>query len=448
MKKRTAAYTTGPIPITMLKNSCAMLAGTLAMSGYNIADTYFVGRMEGQSPLAAMAFTFPIIMLVGCLFHGIGIGVVTPAAQALGAEKHHKAVRLVSGGVILMVITAVVLAIIGMATSEWFFHAYGAVGDTLEMVTGYMDIWFFGCITAALSMGGNSMLIAVGDSKFASGMMIAGMLVNVGLDPWFIFGGFGLPAMGIKGAALATVISQAFSAIVIMLILSVRHKLLRFERIPWRELRTVWNKEIHFAIPSTIGMLMMPAGSFIITGITAHFGDAVMGATAASGRLEMVAFVFPMSLGIALLPMIGQNYGAKQWERINSCRRFSMRFAGVMMFMMAIIYFIFAEKIAGFFSDDPEVVKIMVRYLRIVPWGFAGIEVHRFGGFFLAGCAHPQASAMLNGGRVVVLLIPLTLLAVLMNSLTGIFYARLVTDLVAGTAGIICARLVTRSKLQ
>ena len=196
-------------------------------------------------------------------------------------------------------------------------------------------------------------------------------------------------------------------------------------------------------------MLLVPVGSMVVTyAVTNVGGNQAVAAVAAAGRVEMVAFVFPMSLGIALLPMIGQNYGAKQWERINSCRRFSMRFAGVMMFMMAIIYFIFAEKIAGFFSDDPEVVKIMVRYLRIVPWGFAGIEVHRFGGFFLAGCAHPQASAMLNGGRVVVLLIPLTLLAVLMNSLTGIFYARLVTDLVAGTAGIICARLVTRSKLQ
>ena len=442
MKKRTAAYTTGPIPITMLKNSCAMLAGTLAMSGYNIADTYFVGRMEGQSPLAARGFTFPIIMLVGCLFHGIGIGVVTPAAQALGAEKRKRAVRLVSGGVVLMVLTAVVLAIVGMATSECFFNVYGATGETLEMVTGYMNIWFFGCVTAALSMGGNSILIAVGDSKFASGMMIAGMVVNVVLDPWFIFGGAGVPAMGIKGAALATVISQAFSAIVIMLILNLRHKLLRFGIIPWRELKIVWKKEVFFAIPSTIGMLMMPAGSFIITGITAHFGDAVMGATAASGRLEMVAFVFPMSIGMTLLPMIGQNFGAKLYSRIRECRKFSMGFAFIFLNLLAVFYFIFAPELVGLFTKDPEIRDVMIVCMRIIPWGFAMTEIHRFSGFFYTGCGRPAAAAWLNALRIMGLMVPFSFIALLFNHWVWLFVARLAADIIAGSAGFAASHIM------
>ena len=122
-----------------------------------------------------------------------------------------------------------------------------------------------------------------------------------------------------------------------------------------------------------------------------------------------------------------------------------MRFAGAVLLCMATIFTIFAPQISTLFSKDPAVLEIMVRYLRIISWGLAGVEIHRFGGFFLTGCAHPFGAAVLNGARVVVFLVPLTFLAVYFDSLTGIFYARLVSDICAGIAGVICARLVTRS---
>ena len=445
---RKRNYTTGPIGQVMLKTALSMLPGTLAISGYNIVDTYFVSKL-GTIPLAAMGYTFPVVMLIGCLYRGLDNGMLTPAAQALGGEKNERAARLVSSGAMLLILVAMTIGIVGSSTIEPLFRMLRANDDVMPHIHAYMNIWYLGSVTGALSMAGNSLLVTAGESRIAGLMMLGGLLFNALLDPLCIFGWGFVPAMGVAGAALATVIAQVLSMAAAAAILHLKLHMIAPFKMPWRLLWGNWKTILRYGVPSICAMLLVPVGSMVVTyAVTNVGGNQAVAAVAAAGRVEMVAFVFPMSLGIALLPMIGQNYGAKQWERINSCRRFSMRFAGVMMFMMAIIYFIFAEKIAGFFSDDPEVVKIMVRYLRIVPWGFAGIEVHRFGGFFLAGCAHPQASAMLNGGRVVVLLIPLTLLAVLMNSLIGIFYARLVTDLVAGTAGIICARLVTRSKLQ
>lgn len=116
--------------------------------------------------------------------------------------------------------------------------------------------------------------------------------------------------MGIAGAALATVISQAVCGIVALRLLYSRHRLIASPRIPRDTLGKAWKTIIRFAVPATLGMLLMPIGSAVITRIVASFGDAAVAATAAASRLEVVAFIFPMALGIALMPMVAQNYGA------------------------------------------------------------------------------------------------------------------------------------------
>ena len=419
----------------MLKTACGMVAGTLSMSGYNLADTYFVGQLTGESPMAAMGFTFPVIMLVGCLFHGLGIGVMTTAAQALGARKRFRAATLITSGIWLVVAFSIFLAALGMAFSGWLFSRFGATGETLELVNGYMRIWFFGCATASLSMTGNDVLIAVGDSRMVSVLMFLGMLVNVALDPILIFGFGWIPAMGIRGAALATVIAQGVCALAVLLAVAKRHGLIRFRRMPWGEVRPAWNRIVRFAGPATLGMLMMPIGSVILTHITSEFGDAAVGGVAAAGRLEAVAFVFPMSLGMSLTPFIGQNYGAKLYGRIREGRRFAMRFALGFLLAAAVIYFFIADWVAAWFLAEPALRPIMAECLRITAWGFAGVEIHRFAGFTYTGCGRPSVAAWLNALRIMVFMVPFSLLALYFRSLTGLFVARLAADVLAGGIG-------------
>ncbi len=428
-------YTSGSIGRTMLYTALAMLPGTLSISGYNIADTYFVGKLPGASPLAAMGYSFPVIMLLGCVFHGLAIGVMTNAAHSLGGNRHRRAAGIVGSGLALITLVSLLLSAAGIATVDVLFGRFGATGQTLGEVQKYMNTWYFGCFGAALSMTTNSLLIATGDSRMASVSMIGGMLVNVGLDPWFIFGGAGLPAMGISGAALATIISQ-FSVMVFNLaLLHERHKLFNFEFIPRRKLFAAWRLTIRFAIPATLGMLVMPIGSFLLTGITGKFGDAAVAAVAASGRLEMVAFVFPMAIGMTLVPMVGQNFGARLYSRIRACQKFAMGFALIYLSLAGVFYVIFANSLVKIFASAQDVREIMVTAMRIIPWGFAGIEVHRFSGFFFTGCGRPSAAAWLNFLRIGVLMVPFSFLALHLNSLPGLFWARLSADLLAGGIG-------------
>lgn len=442
--KLDTAYTTGPVGRTMLKTALGMLAGTVAMSGYNLADTYFVGRLPGAEPLAAMGYSFPMIMLVTCLFRGLTIGVMTTSSQMLGGGRHRRAARMISGGLVLIFLFSTLLGLLGFLSSHRVFGHFGAAGEALNQVTGYMNIWFLGCATAALSGAGNDLLITAGDARTASMMMIAGMLVNVVLDPIFIFGAGPVPAMGIRGAALATIIAQGLAAATVIRLLHRRHALIRFEWIPWRQLRGFWAVIIRFAIPAAIGMLMMPIGAAVITRITARFGDIAVAAAGAAGRLETLAFVVPMSLGMTLVPMIGRNYGARLYSRIRLCRRFAMNFAFFYLLGAAALFFCFADFLVQFFSIDPEVRRIMALILRITPWGFGMIEVHRFCSFFFNGCGRPASAAWLNSMRILGLLIPFSLLALCFHSLTGLFLARLAADLLAGFLALLFTIRMTR----
>ncbi len=429
----------------MLRTAVPMLAGVIAMSGYSVVDTYFVGQLPGETPLAAMGFTFPIIMLIMCFFSGIGVGVMSKNAHALGANRRARAARLVSGGLLFALIFSVCVAVLGLLFGRPMYSFSGASGESLELVEQYMGIWFWGCATGTLSQVGNSILLSLGDIKTASFLMVAGMLLNVVLDPIFIFGFGPVPPYGIAGAAIATVICQGLAAAAILYVIAKRHKLLRFEKIPVNILLNIWKQIAAVAIPATLGSLMIPAGSFITTKITASWGDSAVAAVAAAGRLEVLAFAFPMALGWSLTSMVAQNYGAGLYDRIRSCHSFSSRFAFAYLLFAAAMFFIFSDYIASWFSTDEEVRRLMSLSMKIIPWGFGMLEIQRYSNFFYIGCNRPGVAAWLNAWRIVGLLIPLSLAAMWIHYLPGLFVARLAADVISGTTGyLLVYRMVRR----
>ena len=450
-----AVYTQGPIAKSMIKTALAMIPATLALSGYNLVDAYFVGQMVGKTaadaPMAAMGFTLPVVMLIGCLFHGLGIGVSAPAAQALGGNKLERAAKGSSSGVLMIMLVSILTAIIGMSCVRSVFSSFGAAGEVLDLVIEYMDIWYFGCFTASIAMAGHGLLISVGDNRMASTLMMTGMIINAILDPLFIFGWGFFPALGIRGAALATICAQATGGSISMYILWRKHHLIRFRKIPLQELRNYWIVTLRYAIPASLGMLMMPVGMTVITRLTATFGTAAMAGCTAAGRLETIAFVIPMSLGMTLTPFIAQNYGARRYDRIREGLIFAFKFAFVFLFASAVLFALLARFIAPHFCNSAEAQEVMARCIMISVWGLSGVEIHRFAGFSYTGCGRPAAAAMLNGMRFLLFLIPFSLIAWYFRSLNGLFVARLAADLLSGVVGAFLAlrtinALIAKSK--
>ena len=431
---------------TLCSMAVPMLAGTFAMNAYNLTDTWFVSRL-GTTALAAMGFTFPIVMLLTFIAGGIGMGVTTLVSHAIGRHDHDDAARLVTHCVLLTLGVAALVAVAGYLTITPVFAQLGADAETLPLVGQYMRIWYFGAAFTALPMLGNGILISAGDSKAASRLMILGTVLNVILDPIMIFGYLGCPAMGIAGAALATVIAKGVAAAWLFKLLYSKYRLLVFRSCRLADYLASARRIMRFAIPGVLSMVLMPISATVITKLLGGFGKEAVAAAGAAGRIEMFAFVVPMALGISLTPFVSQNFGADRVDRVREAYRVATLFALSYGALIAVLFYVCAPWMASAFSADPKVVTIFVSYVRIISFGYGMMEVHRYCGFVLTGLHKPASATMLNAVRVLVLLIPLAYLGAYLWGVTGIFCGRLATDLAVGSIGLAWVSRTSRSVL-
>ncbi len=429
---------------TLFAMAFPLLAGTVAMNAYSLTDTWFVARL-GTLPLAAMGFAFPVVMLLTSVAAGIGTAVTALASHALGRDDHARAAALVTHGLALVLGVAAVLAAAGSALMVPIFARLGADARVQPLVAAYMHTWYAGAVFMALPMLGNGILIASGDSRAASGLMLLGPLLNVILDPIMIFGWLGCPAMGIRGAALATVIAQAAAALWMVRLLAVRHRLLAWRRGAWRGWLSSARRLLAFAVPTVLNMILMPVSATVITRVVSRFGHAAVAAVSAAQRLEMFAFVIPMALGISLTPFVSQNFGAARVDRVQAGFRLAAGFALLYGGLAAALFIAGARWLAALFTADPAVAGPLAAYIRIVSLGYGMMEIHRYCGFVLTGMHRPASTTLLNVVRVGVFLIPLSLLGAEGWGLRGVFAGRLAADLAAGSLGLLWVARVLKA---
>ncbi len=432
------------VSVTLFHMALPMLAGTVAMNAYNLVDTWYVAKL-GTLPLAAMGFTFPIVMLITFLVNSIGTGITTLTSHAIGRSDRDSAVRNVTQGIVLTALISVILSITGYLTIKPVFTLLGADSQTMPYIQSYMRMWYLGAVTMAFPMTGNGILISLGDSKNASRFMVLGSLLNCALDPVMIFGLLGFPAMGIFGAALATVIAQGVSAVWLFFLLIKKHHIINFKDFQIHTFFNTVKRIMNFAIPGSISMILTPLSGAIITALISRYGNEAVAAAGAAGRIEMFAFVVPMALGISLIPFTSQNFGAERIDRIEEAKKYSSRFAFIYGLCVAVVFFLCAPFLAGIFTEEAKVTEIFILYVRIISFGYGMMEIHRYCGFLFTGIHKPVYSTVLNAVRVLVFFIPLSYLGSQLLGIKGIFFGRLITDLTAGTIGYIWVSRVLKS---
>ncbi|NLE00293.1 MAG: MATE family efflux transporter, partial [Fibrobacter sp.] len=396
----------------------------------------------------AMGFTFPVVTLLTFIAGGIGTGVTTLTSHALGRKNHKDAEKMVTHGILLVFIVSAVIAVAGFLSIKPVFTTLGADEKTMPFIREYMTIWYCGALSMALPMMGNGILISLGDSKAASSFMVLGALLNCILDPVMIFGLAGFPAMGMAGAALATVVAQAISALWLIWLLAGKHRLLQLKDISITMFPASCRKILGFALPSSLSMILMPLSSGVLTALISRYGNEAVAAVSAAGRVEMFAFIVPMALGMSLVPFVSQNFGAGHMDRIYQARGYSIRFALIYGALITAVIFFAAPMLARLFTEEQQVMELFTLYLRIVSVGFGMMEVHRYCGFFLTGIHHPVLSTLLNVFRVLVLLLPLSFIGSSLSGIRGIFTGRLISDLVAGSVGILTVSWMLKQRIK
>lgn len=353
-----------PIPKLIRKIAFPASVGFFFNTMYNVVDTYFAGLISTEG-LAALSLSFPIFFILIAVGTGVSQGATALISNALGSNDHDEAFRYFFQSISFGVFLAIGLTVLGLLITPSLFELLGAQDDYLKLCTDYMNLILFGTVFILLQSIINAALNAQGNTTTFRNVLIAGFLLNLLLDPWFMFGGFGLPAMGIKGLALATIVVQLMGGIYLIVAVK-KSKLWRHQH--WEELIP---KRRHFidiarqGFPASINMMTVALGIFVITWFISRFSTAGVAAYGIATRVEQIILLPTIGLNIAVLTLTGQNNGAQRWDRVREIWIKCTSYGTIMMLIGGLLLFFLCEPLMGFFTADEQVIRIGTDYLRI-----------------------------------------------------------------------------------
>ncbi|WP_429045367.1 MATE family efflux transporter [Aeromonas hydrophila] len=423
---------TAPMTSVLLRMTGPMILGIVAILAFNLVDTFFIG-MLGTQALAAISFTFPVTFVVTSLAMGLGAGLSAVMGHALGQGKHDEAARITTDNLFLAVLLVALIALVGALTIHPLFRLLGASDELIALIYDYMLIWYLTVPILVLPMVGNAAIRATGDTKTPSLVMTVAGLVNGVLDPLLIFGIGPFPAWGIRGAAIATSLSWLMAMLVSLYILRHREGLLCWRLSPRPQLLAHWRALLHVAVPASFTNMLNPLANAVLMTIFAGLGTEVVAAYGAASRVEALLLIVMMALSSVLAPFISQNCGAGNPARAKAALQFCMRFA--LLFQLAVygLTWLLAPFIAELFSDHPQVVRLIVLYLHLVPIGYGFQGMVMLLASALNGVRASSVSFLFNGWRLFVFLLPGAWLGAKLGGEQGIYLGILVANLAAGT---------------
>ncbi len=421
-KDLKARLVTGSISKILTKMTIPMIWGMLSMMAFNFADTYFVSRL-GTIPLAAMGFIFPVVMTINHLAVGLGVGASSVIAREIGEGDTNKVKRLATDGLILSVVIVLGIVVVGFCTVDILFKSLGASPETMFFIKEYMSIWYAGMIFVVVPMVGNNIIRASGDALWPGMIMLTGSVINIILDPIMIFGIGPVPEMGIRGAAVATVIARALTMILSLWVLSKRKKLLAYSIASWKKTSESFRKILYVGIPSSIGMMIPTISLAILTWMVSLLGQKAVAGFGVAGRVEGFALVIFMALSSVFGPFVGQNWGAHKYKRINIGLSLVTRFALICGVFQAVLLFFLARPITELFTNDSEVARIAILYLSIVPISYGAAALTHLASAAFNALNKPIPSVILMAARLLFLHIPLAYLGLKVFGIVGFLLA-------------------------
>ncbi|MHC4103460.1 MAG: MATE family efflux transporter, partial [Planctomycetota bacterium] len=365
IKQHKAQLTEGPVVKTLISLTLPMVVGIIGMVMFNLIDTFFVGRL-GTMELAAMSFTFPVILVINSFALGLGIGTSAVLSHAIGKGDHHKVQRLTTDGLLLSVLMVTAFTVAGMLTIEPLFRTLGAKNETIPLIREYMRIWYIGVPFVIIPMVGNNAIRATGDTKTPSAIMMVAVIVNLVLDPLLIFGLGPFPRLELAGAALATVLARATTLIVSLVILSRRENMITLKAPGMKEVFQSWKQILYIGIPTAGTNIILPVSIGIVTRLVSAYGPESVAGFGVASRVEMFALTLIFALGTVIIPFVGQNLGAGKNERIWEGVKFSLLFSMLWGVFLFVLLLFFARPISGIFNENPDVIESTALYLIIV----------------------------------------------------------------------------------
>ncbi|WP_026841088.1 MATE family efflux transporter [Citrifermentans bremense] len=427
-----------PIPGLIRKLAVPTSVGYFFNTMFNVVDTFYGGRVSTEA-LAALSLSFPIFFLIIAIGAGISTGATALVGHELGAGNAEEARHLAGQTISFGIVHGFLVAAVGFSAAPLLFQLLGAKGPVLQFALQYMDTIFTGSIFFLINYVLNSILNATGDSRSFRNFLVVGFFLNMIFDPWFLYGGLGVPALGLSGIAWATVLVQGVGNI--YLAMRVRQSGM-LDGFRWRELvprRHAYSQLARQGFPSSLTMMTVASGIFLITWFVGRFGSEAVAAYGIGARIEQIALLPVMGMNVATLALVAQNSGARQLERVVQTIKTALRVGVAFMGAGTVVVFLAARPLMGLFSNDPKVVEIGVGYLRIEAFVFVAYVILYTCVAVLQGLKRPGFALMIGLMRQIVFPLPVFyLLAVFLGfGLPGIWWGILLV-----TWGAACVTLV------
>ncbi|MDB9871381.1 MATE family efflux transporter [bacterium] len=409
---------------------------------YNLVDMLFIGRLGGNA-ITGIAFNMPLFFLVLGLTMGLGTGVTAAIARFIGEENKEQADNCAEHAVFIAFIISITLSSVGLLFGKDILSLFGASGEILNLGWEYLHVMCVGMPFMIFSGFFRSILAGEGDMKFP--MMVAGLgtILNIILDPIFIFElesfgniGFGL---GISGAAMATVISQAIVFIVFIFMLFFKnHSYITFNLNDFSFSSDIILDIIKIGLPASLSMIVMAVGQGVFNKILVHISVETVAAYQVAGRLDMLVFLPIFSIAASLTTLIGMFYGAKEYEALRFTIRYGIVSALIITIFSSVMVYIFADQVVRFFTEDESIVIIAVNFLQIFAFAYPFIAVGITTGRVLQGLGKGLPVLVITIVRVLGVSAPLSLffIFVMDKSVEWVWYSMMLSTVVAFAIGL------------
>lgn len=419
-----------PIPRLVIGMAVPLMLSLLVQSLYNIVDSIFVARI-GETALTATSLAYPVQILMIALAVGTSVGINALLSRLLGARQLDEVRQATTTGLLLLVASSLLFVLLGLFAVPSFVSFMTDNPQTAEYCAGYLRICMLLCTGTFLETMAQRFLQAAGNTTLSMLSLIVGAGTNIILDPIMIFGCFGFPALGIRGAAIATVIGQWLGAITALLLnrffnpeVQPVFKGYRFQMDTVREIYKV-------GFPTIIMQAMGSIMNFAMNAILMSYSPTAVAFFGAYYKLQNFLFMPTMGLGQAAIPIIGYNFGVRNGERIRETLRTALPIAAGIGLIGTVAFMLLPRQLLSLFSASEEMLAFGVPAIRIICVTFALAAITIILGYSASGLGNGTINMMGTGLLQVVLLVPFAALFLKLGGINMVWYAMWISELCA-----------------
>jgi putative MATE family efflux protein len=385
---RALALTTDPIAELTWRIAAPMSLGMFFNTMFNVVDTLCAGWL-GTDSLAALALTFPVFFIIIAVGSGISQGSTALIANAIGAGETGEARHVFAQSLVFAVAAGLLLSGAGWFAAPWLFRQLGAEGTYLQTVLAFMNVTLAGSVFYLLPMVINSALSARGDTRPYRNFLFGGLVANVVLNPVLMWGWTGLPAMGVGGIALATVLVQIGGTVFLWRCAMKSELLHGLKRGDFRPDPAVLRRVAAQAVPAALNMLTVAFGVFVITWFVKQFGKEAVAASGIATRIEQIVLMPAVGLNVAVLSIVGQNHGAGLPHRVREAWLTNIKFGAGSMILGGLLVWAVREPAMRLFTQDATVIRHGRDYLLCSAFTLAAYPILFVTVFAMQGIKRP-----------------------------------------------------------